>query len=112
MSIKNSDEHIDTLHETLGFDIRDMTTKLYNIKRGSKIYGEKLALNSEDAKERVIIFDHIDGMYSYCEIQELDGDTTLNKDGSKAVVHLSCVTPLVAYKDGYRIYGGKYAHTL
>jgi hypothetical protein len=109
MALKNNDEHIDTLHETLGFDIKDMTTKLYTIKRGAKIYGEKLDISdSGTPTERVIVFDHVDGMYSYCEVRELDGDTTLNKDGTPAIIHLNASAPLVRYGDGYRIYKGKY----
>lgn len=107
MSQNHSDEHIDTLHETLGFDIKDMVTRLYKIKPGSKIY-EKVGIDGQDSKDRVIIFDHLDGSYSYCEVEELDGTPVLQKDGSIAIVHLSVGTPLVAYNDGYRIYGGKY----
>lgn len=59
-------------------------SKLYEIPRGSKIksWGE------------VIIFDHVDGMYSYCYLE---------KDKSK-LIHLSASTELVLQKDGtYKI---------
>lgn len=57
--------------------------KLYNIKKGSRIYIEDF----------VVIFDHLDGMYSYCYKQ---------KDKTK-ILHLAGATPLEVYKDGYRI---------
>lgn len=65
--------------------------KLYELPRdkGVKIYGFK---DKED-KDLVIIFGHLDGMYSYCWIE---GDT-------KAVVHLNASTPLEEYKDGYKV---------
>ena len=59
--------------------------KLYDIKKGRKIYIEC----SDGSK--YIVFDHIDGMYSYC---------TTQKGG---VVHLSASSPLKNYKDGYKI---------
>ena len=55
-------------------------TKLYNIPKNSKIYIE----------EKVIIFKHIDGAYSYCK-HEND------------IVHLSANTLLEKYLDGYKI---------
>lgn len=57
--------------------------KLYDIKKGSKIYVEDV----------VVIFDHLDGMYSYCYDQ---------KDKTK-LLHLAGYTPLEVYKDGYKI---------
>ena len=60
-------------------------TRLWDIKEQSKIY-EKCSDGST-----FLIFDHIDGMYSYC---------TTEKGG---VVHLSFSTPLKEYKDGYKI---------
>lgn len=42
-----------------------------------------------------IIFDHIDGFYSYCWLQE---------DKTK-IVHIKATTELEKYKDGYRIVG-------
>lgn len=57
--------------------------KLYGIEKGSKIYIEDV----------VVIFDHLDGMYSYCYDQN---------DKTK-LLHLSASTPLEAYKDGYKI---------
>lgn len=64
-------------------------TKLYNILKGSRIYGEQL----DDGTPIVIIFDHLDGMYSYCYLEH---------DHSK-LVHLSASTPLKVHKDGYKI---------
>ena len=59
--------------------------KLYEIKEGSKIYEEC----SDGSK--YIIFDHLDGAYSYCETE---------KGG---IIHLSASTPLTDFKDGYSI---------
>lgn len=60
-------------------------SKLYEIKKGSKIYADL----SDDSK--YIIFDHLDGMYSYCKTE---------KGG---IVHLSGSTPLEEFEDGYKI---------
>lgn len=43
--------------------------------------------------DKVIIFDHIDGFYSYCWLEE---------DKTK-LVHIKATTLLEEYKDGYRI---------
>lgn len=58
---------------------------LYQIPQKSKIY-EKVTDGS-----RFVIFDHLDGMYSYC----------ITEKG--AVVHLAVGTPLRKYKDGWKI---------
>lgn len=65
--------------------------KLYELPRdkGIKIYG----LSDEHDNPLVIIFGHIDGMYSYCW---LEGDET-------AVVHPNANMPLEKYKDGYKV---------
>ena len=59
--------------------------KLYNLPQrvegGIKIHG----LKDEDDKDIVVLFHHLDGMYSYCTI---DGD-------EEKVVHLNALTPLV-----------------
>ena len=46
-------------------------------------------------EDKVIVFDHLDGLYSYCWI---DGDK--NK-----VVHINACTLFKKYKDGYRYVG-------
>lgn len=56
-------------------------------RSGVKIYVDA------DEGEAVLIFDHLDGMYSYCWV----------KGDESQVVHLSAVTPLVQYEDGYKI---------
>lgn len=63
--------------------------KLYNLPQrvegGIKIYGAK----DENDKDVVILFDHLDGMYSYSTIE-----------GTDKVVHLSASTPLIEREDG------------
>lgn len=72
--------------------------KLYDLTKGDKIY-EQLSSNvgkvffESNAEEDPIIFDHLDGMYSYCYLQS----------NPKMVVHISASAPLVPYKDGYKL---------
>lgn len=70
-------------------------TLLYNLPKGSKIYARTARrVNGMDQyKDSVIIFDHIDGMYSYCYLQ----------DEPAKLVHLKAWTPLIKFKDGYKI---------
>ena len=63
--------------------------KLYEIPKGSKI---KVNLNS--GREVFITFHHIDGMYSYCTLEDGDPDN---------VVHLNASTPLKQIEDYYVI---------
>ncbi len=62
--------------------------KLYDLPRdkGVKLYG----LRPDD---KVVIFGHLDGSYSYCWLEEDD-----NK-----VVHISASAPVEKYKDGYKV---------
>ena len=46
-------------------------------------------------EDKVIIFDHIDGFYSYCWLEE---------DKNK-IVHIKATTKFKRYKDGYKIVG-------
>lgn len=43
--------------------------------------------------DKIIIFDHIDGFYSYCWLEE----------DEKKLVHIKATTLLEEYKDGYKI---------
>lgn len=61
--------------------------KLYDIPRRSKIL-----VDVSDGSS-FVIFDHIDGMYSYCETE---------KGG---ILHLKATTPLVQYREAYKIEG-------
>lgn len=47
--------------------------------------------------DKVIIFDHIDGFYSYCWLEE---------DKTK-IVHIKATALFEEYKDGYRYVGDK-----
>lgn len=70
---------------------------LHELKKGAKIYETvassvgKVFNNTPDTDP--VIFDHVDGMYSYCYLQS----------DPKIVVHLSVMTPLEKYKDGWKI---------
>ena len=61
--------------------------RLYEIPRKSRLYG----LSPNGDPDGVVIFDHIDGMYSYCYVE---------KDLGK-IVHLYCGTELIEHLDGY-----------
>jgi hypothetical protein len=64
--------------------MREKDLKLYDIPEKSKIYEKVLDGSS------YFIFDHLDGMYSYC----------ISEKG--AVIHLSASAPLRKYKDGFK----------
>lgn len=73
-------------------------TKLYDLKKGAKIYEQLMSqvgkvFFKSDVENDPIIFDHIDGMYSYCYLESKP----------EMVVHLSASTPLEPFKDGWRI---------
>ena len=67
--------------------------KLYEIPEKSKLYFDD---NIEGKKDIVVIFDHIDGMYSYCWLEE---------DKTK-LVHIKATTQFKRYKDGYKYVEG------
>lgn len=46
-------------------------------------------------EDKVVVFDHLDGLYSYCWI---------DSDESK-IVHINACTLFKKYKDGYRYVG-------
>ena len=63
--------------------------RLDAIPKGSKIYG----LEPNGDKDGVVVFDHLDGMFSCCYLLD---------DESK-IVHLSRFQPLKEHKDGYKV---------
>lgn len=65
--------------------------KLYELpeKQNVKLYFDD---NIENKKDIVVIFDHIDGFYSYCWLEE---------DKTK-LVHIKATTLFKRYKDGYK----------
>lgn len=67
--------------------------KLYEIPEKSKLYFDD---NIEEKKDIVVIFDHIDGFYSYCWLEE---------DKTK-LVHIKATTQFKRYKDGYKCVEG------
>lgn len=76
-------------------------TKLYDIKRGSKIY-EEVVTDKGEQPGSYLVFKRLDGAYSVCIAHDKEGSALMD-DGREAIVHLSAATPLVAYKDGYKI---------
>lgn len=65
--------------------------KLYELPeyQNVKLYFDD---NIEDKKDIVVIFDHIDGFYSYCWLEE---------DKTK-IVHIKATALFKKYKDGYK----------
>lgn len=65
--------------------------KLYEMpeRQNIKLYFDD---NIENKKDIVVIFDHIDGFYSYCWLEE---------DKSK-IIHIKATTKFKKYKDGYK----------
>lgn len=66
--------------------------KLIDIPTGSKIY-EDMVNQDGTVLPGPVIYDHPDGMYSYCYLES---------DPSQ-IAHLSLGTPLIKHKDGYKI---------
>lgn len=52
----------------------------------------KLYFEDENKNKIVVIFDHLDGLFSYCWLEE---------DKSK-LVHIKATTSFRKYKDGYK----------
>lgn len=75
--------------------------KLFQIKPGAKIY-EEVITNDESQPGSYLIFKRLDGAYSICSAYDKEGDNLMNGH-DVAIVHLSASTPLVEYKDGYKI---------
>lgn len=46
-------------------------------------------------EDKIIIFDHLDGMYSYCWLEE----------DKKKIVHIKATTKFEEYEDGYKLVG-------
>lgn len=67
--------------------------QLYELPRDKniKIYGYKQYTLDNKGDDIVIIFGHIDGMYSYCWIENTD-----------KLVQLPATLKLKKYKDGYK----------
>jgi hypothetical protein len=65
--------------------------KLYDLPKGAKIKEDVFTDDGEFISD-TIIFDHIDGMYSYCQIKD-----------SNEIIHLSATTELKKDGDHYII---------
>lgn len=79
-------------------------TKVHELEKGAKIYGLEPVVGDNRVEDGIIIFDHVDGMYSYCTIVEKDGEPVKTADGKSAIVNLNASMPLVEYEDGYKVH--------
>ena len=68
-------------------------TKLYELPPDQNI---KLYMEDHDGKIIVVTFGHIDGLYSYCWLEE---------EGKRRIVHIYVLQPLEPYLDGYKLVG-------
>lgn len=70
--------------------------KLYELPeyQNIKLYFDDLVENKNDI---VVIFDHLDGLYSYCWLEE----------DKNEIIHIKATETFKKYKDGY-----KYVYTL
>jgi len=72
--------------------------RLHQLRKGAKIYESVGSYVGEvwkgsDADTDPVIFDHIDGAYSFCYLQS----------DKNMVVHISANAPMEKYKDGWKI---------
>ena len=67
--------------------------RLMDIPRMSTIKLQGHLEGETEDRTLTIIFDHLDGMYSYCYL----------KENSDKLIHLSCGTPLKKVDDHYEI---------
>ena len=70
--------------------------KLYELPENQniKLYFDD---NIENIKDIVVIFGHLDGLYSYCWLEE---------DKNK-IIHIKATTEFKKYKDGYKYVGSE-----
>lgn len=69
--------------------------KLYELPeyQNIKLYFDDLIENKQDI---VVMFDHIDGMYSYCWLED-----------KLTIVHIKATAQFEPYKDGYKYIEGE-----
>ncbi len=68
--------------------------KLYNLPKGARIKAEAWTTHDNGDKEKLgdfVIFDHVDGMYSYCYVEGREDE----------ILHLLAAQPLKAEEDYY-----------
>ena len=64
--------------------------RLYNLKKGAEIHGMDANIFGRKKHEPVIIkFDHVDGMYSFNYVLDMNRNTIYNKDKSVGILHLA-----------------------
>jgi len=75
--------------------------RLYDLKKGSEIHGLELKIEGKTYRDAVVVFDHVDGMYSYNTLKDKDGNPLKHKDGTTCVVHLANGALLKKVDDHY-----------
>ena len=64
--------------------------RLYNLHKGAEIHGLDAKVDGRKRHQPIIVkFDHVDGMYSYNYMLDMDGNKILNKDKSPGIVHFA-----------------------
>ena len=78
--------------------------RLYDLPKGAEIHGMDVKIDVHKNMRPVIIqFDHVDGMYSYNYVLDMKGKNLLNKDNSKAIIHLANTSILKIVGDHYEM---------
>jgi len=78
--------------------------RLYDLKKGAHIHGLSAKIDGVKKSQDIIVqFDHVDGMYSYNYVLDLDGNKVMTKDNTSAIVHLANTSILKQVGDHYEM---------
>jgi len=76
--------------------------RLYDLSKGAEIHNMSVRIDGIKPSQEVIIrFDHVDGMYSYNEVLDLDRGKLSTTSGEPAIVHIANTTILKKVDDHY-----------
>lgn len=79
-------------------------TRLYDLAKGTHIYGLDAKVDGAKKHQPIIVeFDHVDGMYSFNYVLDLDGNKILTKDNSPAIVHIANTSILKKVGDHFEM---------